>query len=829
VIHTRYVVGIFLVLLMIIPSAGTLRHDSPHIEDRGGYVRVLITLNYDIDTSRIWMIKQRFLNRKITNTYHAEAIIDEYRKAVYRFLKDELAGKMDELALLIEKAGGEVIHRIYSIGAISVLIPKNKLRTIRGSPLVKEIIPCVRFRVNMDTAAYSVYADYLWNIGLDGSSSIGDTKLGIEVAVVDTGVDPDCRYLAGRIIDAKSFVSGESPNDLNGHGTMVANIIAGNHTYLRGIAYRANIINAKAMNAAGEGTMDDIIAAIEWAVTQATDTAEIINLSIGTSELDPDGNSSITRFIDKISFLYDILPVIAVGNVEGGYSGVNVPADGFNIIAVGAMDDEDTPNRADDIVYSGSCYGPTEDGRTKPEVMAPGVNVRSVSIDNSERTMTGTSFATPIVSGASALIMEYLITRLGITKHLPLAIKALIINSADPLQDPRAGFGYVNLRKASEWLNNTYILYLATKNIREFTVNLSAGEELSLCMVWWRTPISGNEFYKVGRFRVEILNSTGSQVLVAESSENNIMRIKFSADNAGTYIVRIEKLARESTPLVDVLAISSSKPLSKRALQLSASIKTEFEIYDNETKTLDLVLSNNMNRTIDELKVNITSNILEFPESPYMIENLQSGETIRIQPTYSIRDVGTGFVLVNITYYVDGDKYSVMNGTVMTIIDDDDEPPEAIGFIGYSFFGSKLTIQVRASDKSGIDSVVLFWRIEYPLDEDILDLADGNISLKYDPGKDLWIGELPIKNEWNNKKINLVVVIRDNDKDRENDQECTYLKKSIRISYIWLAYALTYGLPIMVIILAIYFITKKRRERVTKFEIRRLRKRPYRV
>jgi subtilisin family serine protease len=123
--------------------------------------------------------------------------------------------------------------------------------------------------------AQIIKADRLWEKGIDGQ--------GINVAVLDSGIDKNHPDLIGKVIAEKNFLADEiTADDLLGHGTMVAGIIAGsgaasNGRY-KGIAPGAKLISVKVIDGKGDGKVSDIIAGIEWAVYNG---ADVLSLSLG--------------------------------------------------------------------------------------------------------------------------------------------------------------------------------------------------------------------------------------------------------------------------------------------------------------------------------------------------------------------------------------------------------------------------------------------------------------------------------------------------------------------------------------------------------------------
>ena len=125
-------------------------------------------------------------------------------------------------------------------------------------------------------ASQQIGADDVWEVGINGN--------GVDVVVLDTGIDSKHIELNDSIKDCVSFVSGENCDDYNGHGTHVAGIITANGVYLingnyaTGVAPGAGIYMLKVCNAGGVCYEDDMMAAMEYAVSL---DAEVMSISIG--------------------------------------------------------------------------------------------------------------------------------------------------------------------------------------------------------------------------------------------------------------------------------------------------------------------------------------------------------------------------------------------------------------------------------------------------------------------------------------------------------------------------------------------------------------------
>jgi subtilisin family serine protease len=299
----------------------------------------------------------------------------------------------------------------------------------------------------LDESTSIIGADEVWAQGFDGTD--------ITIAIVDTGIDSTHPDLSGKVKAAKSFVQGEDTQDYDGHGTHVAGIVAGtgaasSGTY-KGVAPGASLINSKALDKTGAGTVSDVIAAIEW----ASDKSDIICLSLGApgSPNDPLAQAVNTAVENGI------VVCAAVGNDgELGYMTAMTPSIASKAISVGAT-------IGDLGVASFSSKGIAPDGRSDPDIVAPGYEITSTAsskITSSDYiTWSGTSFSTPMIAGAAALLLD---AKDNLT---PEGVKAALLESATDLDsDPNAqGSGFVNIEAAYQLIQNEGNLVTITPNV----------------------------------------------------------------------------------------------------------------------------------------------------------------------------------------------------------------------------------------------------------------------------------------------------------------------------------------------------------------------------
>ncbi|MCM3125061.1 MULTISPECIES: S8 family serine peptidase [unclassified Mesobacillus] len=237
---------------------------------------------------------------------------------------------------------------------------------------------------------------------------------GIKVAVLDTGVNVAHTDLAGSDEQCKDFTNRRtalvngSCTDKNGHGTHVAGTVlahGGSGQGIYGVAPEADLWAYKVLNDQGSGYSDDIAGAIQHAADQAvsTNSKVVISMSLGSS-------SKSTLIADAVDYAYGkgVLVVAAAGNSGPNADTIGYPGALVNAVAVAALENvqENGTYRVADFSSRGN---PATDGdfviqERDVEVSAPGRAIESTWFDGTYNTISGTSMATPHVSGLAAKI-----------------------------------------------------------------------------------------------------------------------------------------------------------------------------------------------------------------------------------------------------------------------------------------------------------------------------------------------------------------------------------------------------------------------------------------
>lgn len=375
---------------------------------------------------------------------------------IIQFLKDQ-----QEKGQVVSFESNYIINSISVLGNSSLikeLSDFSEVKKIIRNEVVFESIPmkvnlAERILMNSTSTAYIP-----WNLKALSVDKVPSTisGKGVVVGIIDSGVDithpaVKSRWRGNHGDPSLSWYDATAeqtkmPTDSTGHGTHVAGTILGtDHTGKTrlGIAQDAEWIAARVFDRDGETTLQTLIEAGEWmlapkdskGVAHPEARPNVINNSWGGNSDNEFYRTIIQRWREA-----GILPVFSAGNVSsanrGGEGSIGTPASYPESFAVGAL-------RRDDHVAKFSLQGPSKiTDEIKPDISAPGVNIRSSIPGGQYELRSGTSMAGPHISGIAALIYS-------VNKTLTVdQVEEIIKQSATPLTDsdhvstPNHAYGY---------------------------------------------------------------------------------------------------------------------------------------------------------------------------------------------------------------------------------------------------------------------------------------------------------------------------------------------------------------------------------------------------
>ncbi|MCI5622088.1 MAG: S8 family peptidase [Lachnospiraceae bacterium] len=248
-------------------------------------------------------------------------------------------------------------------------------------------------------------------VRVDQAHRRGYVGSGVTVAVMDTGIGNHID-LQNRVIGFYDCMNGKRQTyDDNGHGTHIAGILGGSGFVgkgrYRGIAPGCSILVIKVLDKRGNGTAQLFVRALDW-VLQNRKRYDIRVLNISVGMLVNAREQEQRRLLKKVDEVWNagIVVVAAAGNNGPKRSSITVPGLSRTVITVGSCDDAER-NGSGSMREGYSGRGPTESCVVKPEVVAPGSGIISCGTKgNNYIAKSGTSMATPVVSGAIALLLQ---------------------------------------------------------------------------------------------------------------------------------------------------------------------------------------------------------------------------------------------------------------------------------------------------------------------------------------------------------------------------------------------------------------------------------------
>ena len=502
-----------------------------------------------------------------------ERLIHQMRQEIAAAIRAEVEPLENEVAQEVAALGGRVKYRYLTMTAVAARIPASALQEIADHPLIAHVSPDRLMKAHLAISTHAMVVDSFWNNGETGDVWDG--------AVLDTGIDVDHPALTAHhwlqgVFHATAQTNPNyadnpsSTDDLQGHGTHVGGIVwsrgSSGWTSYKGVAYgvadyaAGYALNGKAgwlaTNGYGYMYWSDGMAAADWAATNNTDDADALNLSFGGCTSDDE--TGMSRFFDAFVETWDVFVTISAGNYdpdEPCTRYIGDPAVSYNAMAVAIMNDNNTTGRSDDQVVWWTALGPTNGGRKKPDIGAPGYGIYSAN-NNWESgsdfvSMSGTSMAAPHVMGTALLLLDA-----GVPDD-PKVLKALLINNSDPWNSPHysgslwsdsSGWGYINLGNTWAHLDDYFVFSLSprgqTGSVRYFRGPMNAGDRATL--VWNRHAVYNGSnypgtYYDLNDINMRLYTWTGTLVDYDLDINDNVHQVEAPSPGpqSGVYVIKV--------------------------------------------------------------------------------------------------------------------------------------------------------------------------------------------------------------------------------------------------------------------------------------------------
>jgi uncharacterized membrane protein len=450
------------------------------------------------------------------------------------------------------------------------------------------------------------------NGGLDGSGEVG--------ALSDSGIDADHGDFTGRVRGVyNNYGPDNSAADANsGHGTHVSATMLGDGTgdgNARGVAHAATfhfyqLEHDQSGQLARWGSLYDMFRH-SWqnnARTQSNSWGAQSSWGQYTSD-----SRSADSFMNDYT---DFLVLFAAGN-EGsqGASSIAPPATAKNVLTVGASTTGRPGTAAAGSVASFSSIGPTADGRIKPDIVAPGVQICSARAEEATQYIgpscsssshgsggskyvqtDGTSASTPVVGGAAMLARQFLREELGIPSARSDLVKAILINGAKDLGSKNIpnmdeGWGQLDLEESlypQSGVIAKNIFWDTSQTLSPgysylYTYNLDASYGVDITLVWNDREGSSSASQSSARlvndldlivtapdgtvYKGNVFSSGLSTTGGSKDSLNNVERVRFDSGDAGDWSIQVSHSGGYSQSYaVIVSGVGNENPMSDLAV-----------------------------------------------------------------------------------------------------------------------------------------------------------------------------------------------------------------------------------------------------------------------
>jgi len=586
--------------------------------------------------------------------------LDSMKREIISKNKKEISSEQNKVKQKIKDCNGIITGDSSIINSIFARVNLSCLEELAKNKEVLEIYEDELMDIKLNDATCAVGATTWYYYGYDG---------GIwDVAIVDSGIDGDHPALEVDYAEVFHDSGRYSPyydddytttDDLNGHGTHCAGIVASEDSKYRGEGYGIDdLINVKAGWNPGSMYNSDMMMGVEWAINTAG--ADVISYSYGSS-YSQSSDCASCRFFDAVVDDLGVVVSVSAGNDGPSSPSVGTPAIAYNVFSVAALDDKNNCDQSDDEIASYSSRGPTYDGRVKPDITAPGHKIRSTNafwegiplwpsangcdwgsltngwnfVDN-----CGTSMAAPMVAGSIPLILDYKGYRWD-----PKAIRALIYNTAnnDGIFSSKNtyGWGVLDMSNAYTHKDDVFLDSVTEGGYKLYKGNyMQSGDKATL--VWNRHVVYNGENYPTEYYSLNDLDlklyeeNTGNLIDSSTTSADNVEQIETSSYYQDI-IVKVDSFSLDFSHNLDYeqFALATEEgfySLNGPNINIELETLREFNLTDLPFQ-VNVSVTNNGDIYLDDLEL-----VLNLPAGLYLDSGTYSKNIGKIQPGQTIND-----------------------------------------------------------------------------------------------------------------------------------------------------------------------------------------------
>ncbi len=419
---------------------------------------------------------------------------------------------------------------------IKQLAKDERVRYIYYSPNV-ELVPQSNISVPL------IQADYV-------RDTLGYTGNGIKIGMIESGLpNKNNSYFTAANITYDPNITNPTYTP---HANRVAAIMVAKSTTVNGVTYKGIVPDATLYATSYNGHPTDWRTRVEWLLSQGV---HVINMSARLLGVSDEINNGVVDgeygnqelWLDHIALNHSVHFVVVAGN---NTQYITSPGMAYNVITVGAINDNNTANHYDDHIYSDSCYREDSGLTNKPDLMAPGENIATAAGSDS-----GTSYAAPHVTATVAQLCQ----RQPSLKTQQDAVKAILtasinhstlaFTSADTLNYNKFGAGVISAQAAvasitySRYISSSFAANTPKPTSHYYNFNVTTkGSKERVSLTWLKysyltgthtnpTQYEGN----LTNLNLTIYDPNGNFVVYSADTYNNTEIVEFTSNMIGTY------------------------------------------------------------------------------------------------------------------------------------------------------------------------------------------------------------------------------------------------------------------------------------------------------